>query len=189
MLVPYRYRTARATEVSLAAEAKAQLDALYAEERAAVAPLNAARVEIRRLHRAEAIARQQLVAQQAAAAAQARAEMLQRMIKNGVPYALEAEADEARLQSHTVSYKTGIITDCDLIARETERRVNPRGNVGHEPIKGYNGTQVYHNVRFKIIEQLRSANLHNSAYAHSIISKLHVAPRPVHDVSASAPWG
>jgi hypothetical protein len=183
------YRVARAHENALQVEAKAQLDALDAEERAAVAPLNAARVEIRRLKREEAIATQHLVAQQAAVAAQERVEMLQTMIANGVPYALEAEADEARLQSHTVAFKTGIITDCDLIARETERRVNPRGQVGHEPIKGFSGTQVYQNVRFKIIEQLRSAGLHNSAYAHSIISKLHVPSRPVHDVSTSAPWG
>lgn len=183
------YRVARTHENALQVEAKAQLDALDAEERAAVAPLNAARVEIRRLKREEAIATQHLVAQQAAVAAQERVEMLQTMIANGVPYALEAEADEARLQSHTVAFKTGIITDCDLIARETERRVNPRGQVGHEPIKGFSGTQVYQNVRFKIIEQLRSAGLHNSAYAHSIISKLHVPSRPVHDVSASAPWG
>ena len=70
-----------------------------------------------------------------------------------------------------------------------QRAANPRGIVGHEPMKGFSDKSIYSNVRFKIFEQLRAAGLHATPYAQKLVSQLPMAARPVHDVSAAGPWG
>ena len=60
---------------------------------------------------------------------------------------------------------------------------------GHAPLNGFQSKKIVGDIRFKLVEQLRTAGLQATPYAQACIMNMarEMRPMPVHDVSAGFP--